>query len=90
MAQSKRELEDVWRGRLREARLKYEEASKAFKATWGEHFESRLTADPTLAMQQARNIESPALCEYMQVLRVFADLVVHGKLPPGDVGGTKQ
>jgi hypothetical protein len=84
MAQSERELEDVWRERLREARLKYEEAAKAFRATWGEHFESRPTADPTLAIQQARNIESQALSEYMRVLEVYADLVVNGKLPPED------
>jgi hypothetical protein len=49
------------------------------------------TADLTLAIQGARNIESQALSEYMRVLRVFADLVVHGKLPPEDAGGnTKQ
>jgi hypothetical protein len=91
MAQSERELEDFWRERLREARLKYEEASEVFKATRGEHFESRPTADLILAIQRARNIESQALSEYMRVLRVFADLVVHGKLPPEDAGGnTKQ
>ena len=60
MVQSKQELEDVWRERLCEARLKYEEASAALKATWGEHFESRLTADPTIAILQARNLESKA------------------------------
>src|SRR5215475_4826469 len=91
MAQSKQELEDFWRQRLREARLKYEEASKAFKATWGEHFETRLTADPTHAIQQARKAESRALSQYMRVLQVFTDLVVDGKLPPEDAeGNTKQ
>jgi hypothetical protein len=84
MAVFKQELEDVWRERLREARLKYEEASGAFKATWGEHFESKLTADPTIGILQARNLESKALAEYMRVLEVFADLVVNGKLPPED------
>jgi hypothetical protein len=91
MAQSKRELEDVWRERLREARRKYEEAANAFKATWGEHFESRLTVDPTHAIEQARNVESRALSQYMRVLKVFTDLVVHGKLPPEDAeANTKQ
>jgi hypothetical protein len=69
-------------------RLKYEEASGAFKATWGEHFESRLTADPTIAIVQARNLESKALAEYMRVLRIFTDLTVHNKLPPEDAGET--
>ena len=66
------------------SRLKYEEAAKSFKATWGEHFEAAPTSDLTLAIQRARNIESHALSEYMRVLRVFADLVVHGKLPAED------
>jgi hypothetical protein len=88
MAQSKPELEIIWRERLREARLKYEEASDAFRATWGEHFESRLTANPTLAIERARDIETAALCEYVRVLRIYTDLTVHGKLPPEDDGGT--
>jgi hypothetical protein len=81
MAQSKKELEDIWRERVREARLKYEDASDAFRATWSEHFESRLTADSTLARQQARDVETAALCEYVRVLRIYTDLTVHGKLP---------
>jgi len=64
------------------SRLKYEEAAKSFKATWGEHFESRLTADPTHAIERARNLDSQALSEYMRVLRIVADLTVHRKLPP--------
>jgi hypothetical protein len=67
---------------LREARLKYEEAAKAFKATWGEHFESELTADPTFAIQRARDIEAQALSEYVRVLKSFSDLIIRGKLPP--------
>jgi hypothetical protein len=50
--------------------------SKAFGATWGEHFEKPTHDDPTIAIQQARNVESQALSEYMRVLRVFADFFV--------------
>jgi hypothetical protein len=81
MAQSQPELENVWRERLREARLKYEKAFDAFRATWGEHFEGRLTANPTLAIERARAVEPQALCEYVRVLRIYSDLTVHGKLP---------
>jgi hypothetical protein len=88
MAQSKLELENIWRARVREARLKYEEASNAFRATWGEHFESKLTADPTLAIERARDVETAALCEYVRVLKIYTNLTVHGKLPPEDDGGT--
>lgn len=81
MTPSHRELENIWRERLRKARLNYEEAAKAFKATWGEHFEERLTADPTFAIQQARRLESDALAEYMRVLKIFSDLVLRGTIP---------
>jgi hypothetical protein len=77
MAQSKKELQNIWRERVREARLKYEEASDAFKATWGEHFESRFTADPSLAIQKARELEAQALSEYMRVLKIYSDLILH-------------
>jgi hypothetical protein len=83
MNQSRQELEDIWRERVREARIKYEQASKAFRATWGEQFERELTTDPTFAIEQARNREVAALKEYMRVLKVFTDLVVHGKRPEG-------
>jgi hypothetical protein len=79
---SKQALEDIWRQRVREARLRYEAASAAFRKTWGEHFEQRLSVDPTHAIQQARKVESEALAEYMRALKIFTDLVLHGKIPP--------
>ena len=81
-SEQRRAVEDLWRARLREARLRYEEASKAFRATFGEHFEHRLASDPTYAIQQARKTETQALAEYMRVLKIFTDLTVHGKMPP--------
>ena len=75
-------LEDTWRERVRNARIRYEQAAKTFRATWGEHFEERVTSDPTFAIQQARQVESEALAEYVRVLKIFTDLVIHGKLPP--------
>jgi hypothetical protein len=74
-------LEAVWREKVRQARLKYQASSEAFNATWGEHFEQRLTADPTLAIQQARRREAADLEEYMHVLKGFSDLVLQGKVP---------
>ncbi|PWU05908.1 MAG: hypothetical protein C5B51_13565 [Terriglobia bacterium] len=77
----RQELENLWRGHLREARVRYEEASRLFRATWGEHFERRLTEDPTFAIQNARQAEVKALNEYVRVLKIFTDLVLHGKVP---------
>jgi hypothetical protein len=82
MAQSKQELQGIWKGRLREAYLRYQEASDAFRAIWGEHFDPKLTVDGNLAIQQARKAESQALSKYARVLKIYADLVVRNKLPP--------
>ena len=81
MSISKQELQDIWRERVRATRLNYEAASNAFNATWSEHFEERLSSDPTLALQRTRKAESEALAEYMRVLQVYVDLVLHGKIP---------
>lgn len=77
----KHEQEDLWRGKLRLARERYEEAAKAFRTTWAEHFEPRPTTDSTFAIQHARKLESQALAEYMRVLKIFTDLLLHGKIP---------
>ncbi|HTX36831.1 MAG TPA: hypothetical protein VME43_17500 [Bryobacteraceae bacterium] len=77
----KHELEDAWREKLRLARERYEEAAKAFRASWEEHSEGRPTTDSTFAIQHARKLESHALAEYMRVLKIFADLLLHGRVP---------
>jgi hypothetical protein len=78
---SRQELEEIWRQRVREARLRYEEACAAFRSTWGEHFETGLSADPTHAIQEARKVESQALAEYVRVLKIFTELVLRGEAP---------
>ncbi len=78
----KPQLENTWRERVRASRLRYEAAAKAFRATWGEQFEERLTADPTFAIQQARKLESAALADYVRDLKIFTDLILHDKEPP--------
>jgi hypothetical protein len=82
---SRQELEEIWRQRVRQARLRYEDASAAFRSTWGEHFETRLSADPMHAIQQARKVESQALTEYVRVLKIFTELVLRGKAPRDQV-----
>ena len=67
---------------MRLERERYTKAQAAFRATWEEHFEKYLTGDdPTLAIQQARRVESQALEEYMRVLKVFTDLVLRARIP---------
>jgi hypothetical protein len=82
--QSKRELETIWGEKVRVARDLYREASKAFELTWNENFDIHLASDPTLAIQQARKVESAALKEYMRVLKIFTNLIVHNRIPGKD------
>jgi hypothetical protein len=79
--QPKRELERIWREKLRTARDRYREATVAFQKTWDENFDLHLAVDPTHAIQQARKIESEALDQYVRVLKIYTDLVLHGKIP---------
>ena len=81
MFASNYELENIWRERVRQARLRYEQESKAFRETWGEHFQNLLGLEGSLAIQQALKRESAALKEYVRVLSAFADLVLTGKAP---------
>ena len=77
----RQELEDRWREKVRLACLRYEEAAKAFRATWHEHLDERPMADPAFAIEQARKVESEALAEYVRVLKIFSDLLLRGKIP---------
>ena len=37
-----------------------------------------------MSMHAGDNAETNALAEYSRVLRIFADLMIHGKLPASD------
>jgi hypothetical protein len=84
MASPQWDLENIWSERVRAARERYRDASRAFQDIWDEHFEIHLSTDPTHAIQHARQVESAALSEYVRVLKIFTDLVLHGKTPDED------
>ena len=83
----RRELEDEWRQRAQIALRRYRTAKAAACEAQAEH-SSGLTPPPdgTLAMIQALRAETAALNEYRQVLLIFNDLVISGKLPPDEQG----
>lgn len=87
MMPERAQLDDLWRARVRIARANYETAVAVFKQTWAEHYDEHLTADPSYAIRQARRVEGAALAEYMRVLRIFSDLVLHGRQPPDEMDG---
>ncbi len=74
------EIEDLWRDRLEEAKQRYRRAVEDFRkiAEDGEGADN-----PNLFPQVEAAIaeESSARLHYIETLRIFNDLVVHGKRP---------
>jgi hypothetical protein len=79
-ASLRHQLEDVWRRKLLVARERYEFAAGRFQAALDQHGAS-MTSDSSLALQQARALESAAMKDYMNTLRIFSDLVLREKMP---------
>lgn len=77
----KEELEISWRQNVRAAYAEYQQARNTVAGT------ARYAADiggpdGALAHRQALRRELTALHRYRTALRIFTDLVVHGKTPP--------
>ncbi len=77
------QLEALWRSRVREARERY---TTAAGRTWAvlEEWEQSLLPSPDGAfiVRRSAELEATALSEYVRVLKVFTELVAHGKVPP--------
>jgi hypothetical protein len=73
---------DLWRGRLLEAKSKYDLAVTEAKGA-GTSFRAGTlpTPDGSHNLINAIRAETQARDEYLRVLRVFMDLVVDGKRP---------
>jgi len=69
------QLEESWRLKLEEASSRYKAATAEYRTMLAEQ------SVATDALMRARQAESRALAEYAQVLRTFADLTIHGKVP---------
>jgi hypothetical protein len=75
-------LEDSWRLRLEEARVRYRKATDQYRKVLQDQPDGRLH-NPNGALALARQAESEALAEYTRVLRAFTGLTVNGKIPEG-------
>jgi hypothetical protein len=78
----RKELEDLWRSRLNEARLRVELA-RNFMQEVQRDFKSGTIPQPDgdFAYRRAVHAENTALAEYSRILRVYHDLSVNGKKP---------
>jgi len=85
---SRIEIEDRWRTRLAEAKRNHDQAVAHFRRAAEEYRVKEIPAsDGSLGLHQAISGESRARREYIRVLRLFTDLVVHGKIPQDDGPG---
>jgi len=75
-------IADLWRGRLLDARKKYELAATEAKTAGTDFTQGTLpTPDGNQHMVNTLRAETSARKEYMRVLQIFTDLVVSGKRP---------
>lgn len=83
----RRALEELLRDRVKHARQRYIEKAVISEALAAEFLQLGLEPDPTgrLAFRRILWLESQALRTYMQTVRMYAELMVHGILPPDAV-----
>ena len=82
---SRIEIEDRWRTRLAEAKRNHDQAVTRFRQAAEVYRAQEIPAsDGSLGLHQAISAESGARREYIRILRLFTDLVVHGRFPADD------
>ena|SRR5271165_1334080 len=86
---SRIEMEDLWRTRLAEAKRNYHQATTQFRLAADEHRKGEIPSpDGSLRLSQAISAEARARGEYVRILRLFTDLIMHGRAPKDQ--GTDQ
>ena len=74
-------LEDRWRQRLKDAALRVDFARNYVKEVQRDFPADTLPSTDGRYLQRALHAQTLALKEYQRVLRIYTDLVVHGKIP---------
>jgi hypothetical protein len=86
----RREFEAQWRERVKRARVPYEEKVAIRRQMVAEHpvWPINLAPDPDgrFALHQALKEESAARTEYMRLMRIFTELILHGTPPEEEPG----
>ena len=84
---NRQQLEDLWRQRVQDARLRLQFARTYVKEVQRDLEQGAVaSADGHFAFQRAIRAEYIALSEYNRVLRVYTDLLVAGKIPDEEPG----
>jgi hypothetical protein len=80
---SRRELEEFWLFRVRDAHTHYQQAAEQRQRMVKELNQKLIPyADGSFAIARARRAESTALADCGRVLSIYTDLLVKGKVPP--------
>ena len=74
-------LEALWRERVRQAEVKYMQASAHAAKVQAEYGQQSHTSDDYYALQQALRVEDESRQEYMRVLHILTQLLVAGEIP---------
>ena len=75
-------LEDLWRERLHDARLRLDFARNYTKEVQRDVVDGAVqSADGAFANQRALRAENVALDRYRRTLQIYSDLVLHGEIP---------
>jgi hypothetical protein len=79
---NRQQLEDLWREKVKASLARYWNARAECQNAVQEQ-KDQLTPSPdgAFAVSLALKKESEALAQYKRVMRIFTDLVVHGKIP---------
>ena len=77
-------LETIWRERVRQAELKYTQASAHAAKVQKEYAHQPRTQDGSYALQHALRVENETRQEYMHVLHLLTRLLVAGEKPEGE------
>lgn len=78
------ELEDLWRTRVAEAKLRFDTARNRTNAIVRDFPLEGTSSDGLYAYRVALRAEGDALAEYNRVLRIYTDLVHDGVIPAED------
>lgn len=76
----RRELEELWLVKLREAHCRYRLAAAQHRRL-ADELASMPASDGAFAVAKARRAEAWALVEYKRVMGLYAKLVVDGEVP---------
>jgi hypothetical protein len=84
---ARRELEGSWRRKLDDAHLRYRTATARYRELLDMEPQGRLGSqdDPLV---RAWHAESEAMAEYKRLLKVFAELTLHGRMPQRQAGSS--